>query len=286
MEIKTRVKDFFTREKIAEGLRGQFKFSIQEIAFAGIIVGLWVISDKFITIDFGIMKAGIIYVWAILLGLTTKPVLGVVTAIIADTIKTAAWVGMGMWMWEYAIIYPLITLCASLFKHTFKLKNKYIWWSIMLTINAAAIVGAISFAIAKNDFYKGGTSEAAFDFTTTASKAIVWTCAGIMVAFFATLSILALKNEKFKVYLGIYSLVALTTIFAIWVWGPVAQIKYLIRLYGNQKDGSSYWNLYHLYLTARVLKTPVILPLYTAIIGATYFAYQQVEKFSSIKHRW
>lgn len=267
-------------------LRNQFRFSIQEIAFAGIISGLWIISDKFLTIDFGIMKAGIVYVWAILLGLTTKPTLGVLTAVISDTLTTLIWKGMETWMWEYAIIYPLIVLTTSFFKYSFRIKNKCVWWSTMALINSVAIIGAVFIAIYKNDFIKTGSSEAAFDFTTKASKIIVWSCVTIMILFFVALSFVAYKFEKYKNYLGIYSLAALTIVLFIWVWGPIAQIRYLTRLYGSQKSGESYWKLYDVYFIARVLKTPIVLPIYTVIISSVYIAYNEVQKHSSIKNKW
>lgn len=288
MEIKTRVKDFFTREKIVSGFKNQFTFSVQEIAFAGIFVALWIVSSKFITIDFGVMRAGLVYVWAILIGLITKPFAGVITAIIADTISLAiSKDGMGAWMWEYAIIYPLITLFASAFKHTFKIKNKYVWWSTMVLINIIAMIGAFAIALHKAEFkyVSKNQPDAALDFTQSSTKIAIWICMGIMFAFFIALGVVAFKFEKYKNYLAIFTLVAATIVLFIWVWGPIAQVRYLER-YVAPKSGKDYWKLYDIYLFGRVLKTPVILPLYTAIIGATYFAYQQVEKFSSVKHKW
>lgn len=260
--------------KIKNWLSNQFTFSIQEISFAGIFTALWIISSKFIVIDFGIMKAGIIYVWAILLGLTTKPVLGVVTAIIADTISTAIGIGLGGWMWEYAIIYPLIVVFTSLFKHAFKIKNKYVWWLLVAIINTIAIIGALVIAIYKNDFVSSSrNADTALDFTKTTTKVAIWVCMGIMFIFFTVLVVMVIKDNKYKNYLTIYSLVAATIVLFIWVWGPISQIRYLQRLNAT-KD---YWAAYDTYLFGRVLKTPVILPLYTIIITSVYIAYNQIQ---------
>lgn len=273
--------------KIKEWIKSQFSFSIQEIAFTGIITALWIVSDRFLTIDFGIMRTGIVFVWAILLGLTTKPILGVTVAIIANTITTTMDVGLGMWMWEYAIIYPCIVLLSSFLKHTFKTKNNITWWSLIIFINGIALIGAFIISIYKNDFINvSRDSDASFDFTKNISKAIIWVCMFIMFAMFLTLVVLTTRNGKYKTYLTIYSISAAAIVLFIWVWGPIAQIRYLTRLHGTQKDGSSYWNLYDVYLTARILKTPIILPLYTIIIASVYLAYQQVEKHSSKHHKW
>lgn len=271
--------------KIKSLIKNQFTFSIQEIALAGIFTALWIISAKFLNINFGFMQAGITYVWAILIGLTTKPLLGFVVAVIADTISLAIGpYGITFWMWEYAIIYPAIVLFASGFKHVLKLKNKYVWWTMMIVVNLTAITVAIIYAINNGNFvYKAkSTNEAEFDFTKLAAKITIWVCVSIMIAMFALLVLLAIWKRKYATYLGIYTLVSIVIMVSIWIWGPIAQIRFNEKFYHSTTARDKY----DLFLIGRIFKTPIILPLYTTIAGSGFFAYTQIQKHSSSNHKW
>ncbi len=273
------VGDITMKQKHKNFVRKYLYITVQEAALAGILIALYLISDKFISFNIkGIMHVGITFVFSIMFGLLFGPFKGMFVALIADTIKLLLITGIHKWMWEYEIISMGIPLMAWGFKYLFEAKEKH-WWIIMIIINLISFVAVIA-VVALSD--NGGELRAkaskigkrSFDFSNGTMIMIY-----IITSFFYVLELLFMikykqkKDENVKLMLSMGALVTMIVIVWIWVWGPVAYVRYLDRLYGHKHPGRyTYEAYYKIGLWARILKTPIIVPLYTIILVPLYKA--------------
>lgn len=257
------------------------KLSILDIALCGIFVGLWIVSSKFIGINLGFMRLGIIYVWVIIIGLIFTPWLSFLIAVIADNL-TLIINGFGFWMWEYAIIYPLMALLVSLLKNIFKSKNDLIWASFVTLIMIFIIIFTLVISIIYRNFANKSTDG--FIFNSWFVYVLIWMFIGILWISFLIMMIKYFrhKNPRLKINISIFAIIALVIIIFVWIWGPIAQIRYLALHIG--KSYLELLNNYDLYLIPRILKTPIILPVYFIIVSSIYYAYNLLNfKF---KNQW
>lgn len=301
------------KEALKECLKRNFKFSIYEIALAGIFVALWAISAlPVFSINFGFMRMGITYVWPILLGLTAKPVMAVLCAVLGDSLALlSSGTGFAQWMPEYAIIPIMIVAISWAFRKVIYAKSEITWLSVVMFANATVLLGTLITMIVENDFVKVSKNpESAFQFTGDIAKIIVWTMYGIMMVTTATLLALyflikkgkAIKlpvirkiNGSIKVVLkefqldsrilrqviSFYSLSMIIIVVTIWIWGPFAQIRYL-EVYMK----TDAYKKYDLFLIPRILKTPISLVLYTVIIVPIYKTHEIASKRIGAENRW
>lgn len=255
--------------KIKQFLKAQFTISISEISLLSIFIALWIVSSRFITIDLGFMRIGIVYAWPITIGLLFKPFVGVLGAIIADTISTLiSNGGIGMWMWQYAIIYPLTVLIVWGMKTFLKKNNKW-WWLISLVSTILVMVGSAIVIGLNNSFVKGGSNQDSFiDMSKGIAQPLIWSSFGVFVLFQIIIWSLYYfkRSDKIKNIIIISSIVVVVIILTIWIWGPIAQIEYIARFVHTDHDKSYYYSMYDVYLIPRIIKTPFIAPLYMSII--------------------
>lgn len=255
--------------KVTSFLKKQFTISISEITLLSIFIALWIVSSRFLTIDLGFMRVGIVYVWPITIGLLFKPFVGVLGAIIADTISTLiSNGGIGMWMWQYAIIYPLTVLIVWGLKTLLKKENKW-WWLISLISTLLVVIGSAVVIALNQTFVKGGSNSDSFiDMTKGIALPLIWSSLGIFVLYQIVIWVLYYfkRSEKIKNIIIISSIIIVIIILTIWIWGPIAQIEYVARFVSNDHDRSKYYSMYDVYLIPRIIKTPFIAPLYTALI--------------------
>lgn len=301
------------KEALKECLRRNLKFSIYEIAWAGIFVAMWAVSAlPVFSINFGFMRMGITYVWPILLGLTAKPVMAILCSILGDSLALlSSGSGFAQWMPEYAIIPIMIVVIAWSFKKVIITKNEMTWLSVVLFANITVLLGTLVTMIVENDFVKVSKNpESAFQFTGDTAKIIVWTMYGIMMlatSILLTLYFLAKHDRVIKIpvirkingsirmilrefkldeitlrqVISFYSLSMIIIVITIWIWGPFAQIRYL-EVYANTNT----YKKYDLFLIPRILKTPVSLVLYTIIIIPIYKTHELVAKRIGAENRW
>lgn len=271
--------------KLFQSLKNQFHFSIFDIALSGMIMALWIVTSKFLTIDFGVMKAGLSFVWAMTLGLTLKLFPGIIVAIICDTVSLVIGVGIGAWMIEYAIEAPGIVFLTWAFKYVLKSKNDKLWWATMIAIVVIAAITCFLIAILKDDFkYNSqGNTENNIDFTKKTTKIVIFVFLGLFIITSISLGALAFIKPQFKIYFGFFALSCLIIIIFSWIWGTIGQIRYLIRLNGKSKH---YWSLFDIYLIARLFKTPITAPLYTLMITGIYKANEQINSHFARYNRW
>ncbi len=291
--------------KLKAFLRYHVKFSIYEIALAGIFVALWTVSAlPIFNFNLGFMHIGITYVWPILLGLTAKPVMAIMCAIIGDNIALlSSGTGFGQWMIEYAVIAPAIAIISLLFKKLIVSQKELTWWIMVVLLNVTVLVGTLVTMIVEDNFKYASknVSDRVFDFTDQTAKIVVWTMYAVITLFFALLIVIYLiSNKKQEIKIGsrimklnknsirqlisFYSLSMVIIVITIWLWGPFAQIRYL-NLYGSVSKPHAY-SEYDLFLIPRILKTPISLALYTAIVLPIYKTHEHVAKRIGQENKW
>ncbi len=252
------------------------KLSILDIALCGIFISLWIVSSKFISINFIFMRLGITYVWVIIIGLFFKPVIAFLIAIIGDNL-TLLVNGFGFWMWEYAIICPLMALFVSLLKNIFKTKNDF-WWAFFVSsiITFVCLFTLFISIIYRNFSNHSKNEDSNFVFNSWFIYILVWFLIGLMLTSFLIMIIKYFKNknQRLKTNISIFVIISLMIVIFIWIWGPIAQIRFLALHYG--KDYKELFNNYDLYFFPRILKTPVILPIYFILISTVYQAYNHL----------
>ncbi|CAM9105816.1 ECF transporter S component [Mycoplasma marinum] len=268
------------KKSFKDRIKDNFKITIHEIVLAGILIGLFIISGLFISIKLqGIMDIGITFVFLIMFGLIFGPIKGVFFALIADTITLALGTyGIGAWMWEYEIMTVGIPLMAWAFKYLFTIKQKY-WWISMVAINSITIIGIfIVILISSNNPLLQTASRRNYNFDGN-TQIMIYCMAGFLFLIELIMFIVYgfKKNDNLKLVISITTLVAMIIIIWIWIWGPIAYVRFLQRLanQGYSKysiDHYTYEKYYKIALWARVLKTPIITPIYVAILIPLYKA--------------
>ncbi len=281
------------KNKLANFVNKHIIFSIQEIVLSGIFVGIFIISGLFINIKIqGVMNVGITFVFLIIFGLILGPIKGVFIALIADTITLAlGQYGISAWMWEYEVITVGIPIMAWAFKHMFNVRQKR-WWISMVLINFIAILGIfIVIIISYNNPLIHSVSHKTFKFDTS-TQIMIYTIAVIFSLI--QIGMFALywfkRKENIKLIISITTLVTTAIIVWVWVWGPIAYIRFLQRL-SNQGHSHyptshyTYERYYQIALWARVLKTPIVVPIYVAILIPLYKACEiSINKFNNHKY--
>ncbi|TCG10803.1 hypothetical protein [Mycoplasma todarodis] len=258
------------------------KLTIYEIALAGLLLGMHMISFKFITINFsGLMRVGVTFVFMMLYGLIFGPIKGSFIAIIADNFTLLIGVGFGRWMWEYAIIPIGIVLMTCSFKHLFK-TDGWLWWVTMIMLNVFTALAIVATVSVNHHFVFRRQMDQAIDYAIYSMSGVFIV---IQIALFTTFKIT--KNNDIKQILSIGTLVFLIIVIWIWIWGPIAYIHYLQR-FGRHKATPGYYSYNAFYKTAlipRILKTPIIAPIYTAILVPAYKVCEMsVKKFDKNKY--
>lgn len=294
-------------------IKNNTSFSIYEIAFGGLFVAMWAVSAlPIFSINFGFMKMGITYVWPILLGLTTKPLLAFLCSIIGDNLALlSSGTGFSQWMIEYAIISPAIVFISILFKKLIKSDKQRNWLIVVAIANITILIGVLCTMVVENSFVKlSKNPESAFDFKSNTAKVVVWSVYSLMLASSLVLislywlawknkslriNLLVIKNKKImikqkyvhlnakkiKEIISFYSLSMIIIVVTIWLWGPFAQLRYL-----NAYVKVSAYSNYDLFLIPRILKTPISLLLYTAIIIPIHKVWEICIKRFSPENKW
>lgn len=271
-------------------LKNQFRFSIFDITLAAFFVALNVISEKFISIKIpGLMSIGITYVWYILMGLTMKPFLAIVSYMASDLINTGtSSYGFVGYMWEYPLMYIGLILIVSLFKFVIKIKNSKVYWGLIGFLNIGALLFTTIFLIFKKDFEftmltrSGKVSKNALnaahnvDLSDQVAQIVIWVM--IALALSASIAMFVVyyfkRNAKLKTIILIYTIVILIVVIFNWIFEPLVYIKMLERY----NPGTSYSDFYSVYLTARVAKSPFVFVLYTALATPLYLVSKQMNK--------
>lgn len=277
-------------------LKLQLHWTIYDLALAGLFVALWVVSAlPIFNINFGFMRVGFTYVWPILLGLTIKWPLAFITAIIGDNLALlASGTGFSQWMIEYAIIYPLIVLLTAATKLVIKVRSERIWMMLIFIVNFSGFAVMIAIlAIYRNFARITSSADSSFDITTQTAQIVIYTTLALMVAILVIFTALYLVSRAgiktnlnalvVRKYLSFYTIILFIIIIFIWLWGPIAQIRYLNAWVSSATD---YYARYELYLIPRILKTPFSLTLYSVIIMPLYVAHEAIESRLSARYRW
>lgn len=253
-------------------------FTTFDIAIAGMIIAIWVISSRFITINLGFMRFGITYAFAILVGLIFKPLQGILISIISDTISLFFTAGIAFWVFEYAIIYPGIVIITTILKKFMFSSNKKIFLLSTISIQMITLLISITFSIIYSTFIrKSSSSDNFFDYTTITSKVLMWIVISVQVIFIFIMSYLYFykNNNNLKNTIALTNITFVIIVIFIWIWGPIANIRFLIMHMGKNND---LWNSFDLYLIPRILKTPISASVYVMIVAPLWKSIEIVKK--------
>lgn len=272
-------KTFGQKTKI--WLKDQFTFTTYEITITGLIIALWIVSYKFISLDLVVMKIGVTHAIAILVGLIFKPLQGVMIGIIADTICIATSSrGFAFWMWEYAIIYPAIILTTSALKTLLAHESEKVWMIANLTTLLLTIAFLVFMAIKYKDLRRVNSSnqDNVIDMTQTAMQVIFWTFSSLLLLWTIVMFTIYYKKRipRIKEHISIVVITLVIIIVFSWFWGTYAQTKYLEKFTSIKKKTLS--EIIDIYFAPRVLKTPVTLVFYPLVTIPLYRVNQLVGK--------
>ena len=252
------------------------KISIKEITLASFFMVLIIISKLDIfTINLGIMRIGLSYIFLISVGIISRFAIGIITVILGDTFGILINGNIGLWHYSYFLIPIAIFLICYFLKFIFKIKNPKIIVLANLIIFTIMFVVLFVVMVLENDFIKKSNNpETNIDFTNKILKILVWVmfCLILIGSFVVSFLYLKYKSNKLKDYLVINIIVSIIIIVMIWFYGPLAQILWLSDQYGK-----NYWNSYAIFQIPRIIKTPVILPIYNFIIVSIYKIYKQIK---------
>ena len=264
-------------------LKSQIKFSIFEITLAGLFVALNIISEKFINIKIpGLMSIGITYVWYIMMGLTMKPILAIISYMISDVINTATSAyGFAGYMWEYPLMYIGLIIIVYLMKNIYKIQKDKNFLLMVTFVNIATFITTLVFLIVKSDFQFIRKNIHSTDLTSQIAQILIWTFISLVFISFIALMFLYLKkrNEKLKLTLFIFTIVSLVVVIFNWIFEPIVFIKMM-----GLRSGTSYNDLYTTYLTARIAKSPILFILYPAIIVPLFMVERKINV--NEKNKW
>ncbi|MCP4336736.1 MAG: ECF transporter S component [Mycoplasma sp.] len=262
------------------------KIDIQDITLSGVLIGLYLISGKFIELNFqGIMHVGITFVFLIMFGIFFGPIKGVFFSLIADTFKMLITTGVGQWMWEYELITIGIPLMSWAFKFLFNVDSKR-WWGWMLVINLITLLGIVLVSIISfNNPLLNKASNHSFDFNDS-TMILIYSMSSVLTVIQISFFYLYKRNNNnsLKLIISIQTLVMMIVVIWIWIWGPIAYVRFLKR-FGHNAGKINYYTYekyYKVSLWARILKTPIIIPLYTTLLiplyKATEFSVKKMQK--------
>lgn len=265
------------KSSIKQFIKSQ-SFTTFDIAIAAIIVAVWIISARFLTLNFGFMKIGVTYSIAILVGLVFKPLQGILISVISDFLSLIVTAGIAFWTVEYAIICPGIVLLTVLLKRALFTTKEKTFIISSLIIQSVTLTVSIAFSIVYNSFMRASSSSDNFlDFTSLSAKIMIWIVLSLQLIYISVLYYLYFtkRSKEVRNKIALVSIVSMIIILFIWIWGPIANIRYLIFHLGKNK---SLWKTYDLYLIPRILKTPISLMLYVSIITPMWKAINIVKK--------
>lgn len=258
-----------------------FRFSVFDIAMAGLLIGIFLVCNKIMTTTLtGRFAFKLDYLFFILYGLILGPFKGSVLAILSDTFSLVIRGRIAFWMIEYAIIPPLIAFITWLVFYLYKFNSKFTFLlPFILHFIAAAII--LSVFITK-------TQEIGFKFTIKdiedKSKSIesyvvsifVYVFLAISFIFICVFTFLSLKYAEKTIYkLILYSfvLVLLCIVVFRWTWGPIAFVRYYNQFIipaRISKGGSAKPYLleerYIFLMVPILIKGLIVIPSYTAIL--------------------
>ncbi|WP_127942599.1 hypothetical protein [Mycoplasma sp. ATU-Cv-703] len=272
-----------TSHKLWTWLKQNLRTSTYELALAAVFVALWVFSYKFISVNLRFMRFGIVYAWVITIGLIFRPLLAVKIALIADHLCLLVGGGLGRWMLEYALIYPTMVLLVGFLKRCLNTQHQR-WWlaGVVFSVMSTLISVLITMALYRGFVSQSKNGDQAFLFNSLGVYVLMWSvCAFLAFAFgLMLLKYLKSRHQRLQEAISVVVVVTLVVVIYVWLWGPIAQIRYLVQRVGYSPH--ELFAKYDFYLVPRILKTPIIVPLYSLIV----YALQRVFPHVNRAYRW
>ncbi|TDV24134.1 uncharacterized protein DUF3816 [Mycoplasmopsis mustelae] len=264
--------------------RRKYGFSIQDIAFAGILFSLFLIISliknftvaRIINLDFE-------YVFYILFAYFFGKFKGSLLSFMADFFGLLFAGRIGFYHWVYAIVPIITTIMIGFIIDLFK-KNQN---KSMIVMNVALIViFAILiyvFSTQVND-PKGIKISKTFGVSRISLVAgiILMTFAGVFISILIGLSIYYLKtkndsNKKNRIGILILSFFLTVSIIVVarWIWGPFAFIRYANFYLGRNYIVKDY---YLVFMTPIVIRSLISIPIYIVVLFALLVPLSLIKK--------
>ncbi|WP_406613675.1 hypothetical protein ACJA23_02455 [Mycoplasma corogypsi] len=252
-----------------------FRISIQEIAIAGLLMALFMITiwiTKFTVAR--VFNVSFEYLFVICFAYLFRYFKSMLLAFLADALSLFISGTIGTWYWTYAIVPVFIALLASLF-FDFVEKNKK--WAVIVSIIilvvafstlAGIFIWQINFNLNKNGMLR--ISET-FGFRAVPVYVgyILFGLAIATLIFIIALSVIFLTkkpdNDKILYFITSFALITSVLVIARWVWGPYAFVKYWSYI-GRYDVSVNLLDKYVLIMIPIIIRSLIVIPLYTYIL--------------------
>ncbi|WP_033161336.1 ECF transporter S component [[Mycoplasma] collis] len=257
-----------------------YKFSIYDITISSIFLAIYLglIFLLKLTIFQSKLNLQFDYIFYIIFGIILGPIKGSILAIAADTLNLIIKGIIFFWMWEYAIIPPIIVIISWLFMFFYHEKSKLSLSILLVTIIAASAFLLIIFLFEinkpkSNSFIQNNQFDKTIRYFFNKFNVTIFLSSFLVIFFiFITINtILWFLTKKNIYYLLIFStsLLFIIVVLARWIWGPIAFIKYYNLFIAQNTKNKTIFSIedrYYFYFAPIVLKGIISIPIYNLFL--------------------
>ncbi len=259
-----------SKNKIFDWFKNNIKFSAFDIALMGMMLSLYFIV-VFILKQLlpGKLNINIEILFYIIFGIVFGPIKGPIFSFLSDTTYQIFLGGIVFWMYEYAIIPPLVSLFSWTLMFFYGKQNKFRFVFPIVTLSLT-IIGIICFFI-----YELLNNSFKFEHSIVNSNLVfglmITLCVMLITSIITTLILYKIKNKE--IYIKTLYLIATVSIILIvfrWLWGPFAYIMFFIRFLSTDTNISEIMaTQYPIALMGIAMKTTYILPIFVVVLVPT-----------------
>ncbi|MGL4343077.1 MAG: hypothetical protein ACRCRZ_00710 [Metamycoplasmataceae bacterium] len=252
-----------------------FKLSIFDIALMAILFGVFVIVKLIAQVVLvGPLNIAIEFIFFILSGIIFGPFKGILFSILADTFIQLLTGGIAFWLWQYAIVPPLVSLFSWLFyfyynKSSIKMKMILPPIIIGLIILTYTIVISILLNI-PSDISKQKISPLVA-ISCSASLFFI-----LIITYFICWFLYKKRNNIY--FLEIINQIAIISFIMVvfrWLWGTYAFIVYANRFFANGSYGPDSYIYVFLGIS---FKSIIVVPIFSMILVPTNKILLKIQK--------
>ncbi|MGL5308702.1 MAG: hypothetical protein ACRC9F_01490 [Metamycoplasmataceae bacterium] len=270
--------------KFKNHLKNHFKFTVFDIALMGMFMAMYFVV-VFLLKQFlpGVFNISIETLFFIIFGIVFGPIKGALFSIMCDTAYQLFLGGIAFWMIEYAIVPPLISICAWGLMFFYEKQNRFrfIFPNVVLILTIAGIIGFFIYQFINNSFM--------FDNSVINPQLVFWLMIVLCVSLIATISITMIlyRINKQEIYVRILYLVAVVAVILIifrWLWGPYAYVMFFNRFLSSENNPDKVMSIqYPITLAGIAMKTTYVLPIFVIILipTLTVISYGKKNYFSN-----
>ncbi|MGY6172002.1 hypothetical protein ACW95P_01485 [Candidatus Mycoplasma pogonae] len=252
-----------------------WRFGIYDLTIAGLLFAMFLVVNFIAkTTLTGRLEFTFEIMFSILFGLVLGPVKGVILAILGDTFTLLMFGRIYVWMWQYAIVPPLVVLISwfifYLYNGNFKI-TPYIP-IILVYVTATIFYGFFAYVISYSDLivFKNNTYKeiSAMTVLVITSTFLAFSFIFVGVTFYFGW----FKNKKSMLLIAlVFALIVFIFVMNRWIWKPIAFIDYWNRFLRLGKRGTrptrEIEDYYIYYLIPAIFKSLFAIPVYVFILS-------------------